>query len=187
MADGIHIVIDTREQRPWSFPANIEASVHGLNIGDYALIDDCEFIEKRETARVEFAIERKSAADFAGTIASGWPRFCRELKRMDDAEFPAKVIIVEDNLESFVFRNDQDGKILPPDHEHCRVSPQFVMKRVAELALRGTIVLFAGDADLASAIALKVFIERQGYLSKVEKHRLTQTDTDEHGQNKGNK
>lgn len=148
------IVIDTREQRPWSFPPYIDITVGTLRTGDYALQGDDHF-----------AIERKSADDFIGTISLGWHRFTKELNRMDAASFAAKVVIVESDFETFCFRTRQ-GMILPPDHEHTRCTPQFVMKRIAELSMRGVSVIFAGNADLASAIALRLFIEREKQLEK---------------------
>ena len=147
------IVIDTREQRPWSFPPDIKVEYGTLKTGDYALKGD----------ESGFAIERKSGDDFIGTISSGWTRFCRELNRMDDAGFPAKVIIAECDFERFCFRIHQ-GKIIPPDHEHVRLTPQFVMKRIAQLTMRNVSVLFAGNAEYGAAIALRIFHERNEIL-----------------------
>ncbi len=144
----MRIVIDTREQRPWSFPEYISTVISKIDAGDYALEGDNRF-----------AIERKSANDFAGTIGSGWPRFCRELKRMDDSGFIIKVIIVEATLEDFCYRTC-NGQIVPPDHGHYRITPKFLMKRVAQLTLRGASVIFAGDAELAAAIAYRILKER---------------------------
>ena len=146
------IVIDTREQRPWSFPPHVETEVGTLHQGDYALKND-----------EHFAIERKSADDFVGTVSVGWHRFVRELNRMDAADFAAKVVIVESDFETFCFRLRQ-GAIVPPDHEHSRCTPQFLMKRIAELTMRGTSVIFAGNAELASAVALRILIERERQL-----------------------
>jgi len=148
------IIIDTREQRPWSFPPDVTVEVGTLRTGDYALKGDDHF-----------AIERKSADDFVGTIATGWCRFVKELNRMDAAKFAAKVIIVESDFETFCFRIRQ-GEILPPDHQHNRCTPQFVMRRIAELTMRGVSVIFAGNAELGSAIALRILIEREGILNK---------------------
>ena len=147
------IIIDTREQRPWSFPPHIEVEVGTLRTGDYALKGDDHF-----------AIERKSADDFVGTVSLGWHRFVKELNRMDAANFAAKVVIVESDFETFCFRIRQ-GAIIAPDHEHTRCTPQFLMKRIAELTMRGVSVLFAKDAELASAIALRIFFERARTLS----------------------
>ena len=150
------IVIDTREQRPWSFPPHIEVEVGTLRTGDYALKGDDHF-----------AIERKSADDFVGTVSLGWHRFVRELNRMDAAAFAAKVVVVEGDFETFCFRIRQ-GIIIPPDHEHTRCTPQFLMKRIAELTMRGVSVIFAGNAELGSAIALRIFIERERILKEHE-------------------
>ena len=149
------IVIDTREQRPWSFPPDVAVEVGTLKTGDYALKGDED----------NFAIERKSGDDFLGTISTGWPRFCRELKRMDEACYQAKIVIVETDFETFCFRTRQ-GMILPPDHLHIRCSPQFVMKRTAELTMRGVSVIFGGNAELGAALALRVFFERKEQLKK---------------------
>ena len=151
------IIIDTREQRPWSFPPHIHVETGTLRTGDYALKDD-----------PHFAIERKSADDFVGTVSLDWGRFVRELNRMTEAGFAAKVIVVESDFETFCFRLRQ-GEIIGPDHEHTKVSPQFLMKRIAELTMRGASVLFAGNADLASNLALRIFIEREKALEAYAK------------------
>ena len=143
------IVIDTREQRPWSFPPHIDVETGTLHTGDYAIKGD----------EANFAVERKSGDDFVATVSSGWPRFCREIKRMEEARFAAKAVIVETDFETFCYRIRQ-GVILPPDHEHIRCTPQFLMKRIAQLTMRGVSVIFAGNADYGSAIALRLFYER---------------------------
>ena len=150
------ILIDTREKAPWSFPPHILCEVGTISTGDYAIKGD----EKK------FAIERKSAEDFVGTVSIGWPRFCREIKRMEENLFPAKIIIVETDFETFCYRLGQ-GMIIPPDHEHTRCTAQFLMKRIAQLTMRGVSVIFAGNADYASAIALRIFYERDEKLKEV--------------------
>lgn len=145
----IGIVIDTREKRPWSFPEHLAYTRIGtLTTGDYALIDDNAF-----------AIERKSLDDFLQTISTGWERFQREIGRMEGARFCAKVIIVEGDFESVCFKSEQDT-IIPPNHSHPRLSPQFVTKRIAELTLMGVSVIFAGASEYASAIAYRILWER---------------------------
>ncbi|HQJ93140.1 MAG TPA: hypothetical protein PLI71_09730 [Clostridia bacterium] len=62
------IVIDTREQRPYSFPDAIRGT---LPTGDYSFVGG----EKL------FAIERKSLQDAWGSIAQGHDRFRREMER----------------------------------------------------------------------------------------------------------
>lgn len=147
----MHIIIDTREQAPWAFEPYIQTSTGTIRSGDYALADD----ESR------FAIERKSLEDFLGTIGSGWPRFCQELQRMEDAGFPARVVIVEGDYATCTFQQTPRGEIVPPQHRHWMLSPQFVESRVAALTMRGAAVLFAGNAELAAALAVSIFKHRE--------------------------
>ena len=53
----LRIIIDTREQIPWSFPPEIPVEIGTLKTGDYALAGDDAF-----------AIERKSKDDFLSLI-----------------------------------------------------------------------------------------------------------------------
>jgi len=152
------IIIDTREQKPWSFPPDVQVEIGTLRTGDYALKDD-----------PNFAIERKSADDFVGTISLGWHRFVKEIMRMEKAGFVEKIIIVETDFETFCFRTMQ-GVILPPDHEHTRCTPQFLMKRIAQLTMRGVHIIFAGNAQYAAAIALRLFWERNEKIQEDERN-----------------
>lgn len=137
----LNVIVDTREQRPWAFsPDAIQVTRGTLSTGDYALDGDAHF-----------AIERKSLGDFLGTIGTGWPRFVREVKRMQD--FVARVIIVEADYEMLCFRRDAQGNLLAPDHEFSKLTPGFVQRRIAELTLRGVSVLFARNAELAAGLA----------------------------------
>lgn len=152
MVKGLHILIDTREQTPWSFDETIETTVCTLKTADYALADDDSF-----------GIERKSLDDFLGTISSGWPRFVRELNRMDEADWAAKVIIVEGDYSSCTF-HERDGELIPPEHRHWMLTPQFIEKRIAELTMRNVSVLFAKDAELAAGLAVAIFRQRKKHL-----------------------
>lgn len=146
METQLNIIVDTREQAPWSFSAGMaECSRGTLKTGDYALKGDDAF-----------AIERKSLDDFLGTISTGWPRFCRELNRMDEAGFPAKVIIIESEFSAICF--SEDGK--PPRHNHPMLTPQFIVSRIASLTMRGASVLFADSPDFAAAVAYSILKKR---------------------------
>jgi len=148
--ERMNIIIDTREQRPFHFdPSLVSSTVSTLRTGDYALAGDDQF-----------AIERKSLDDFLGTIATGWPRFCRELKRMDDAEFVAKVIIIEGDFMHTCFNISDDGETVAPCHNHPKLTPQFIAKRIAQLTMDLVSVLFAGNAQLAAGLATTIFKER---------------------------
>lgn len=137
------IIIDTREQTPLSFPGHLVRSVRGtLRAGDYALMNDCGF-----------AIERKSADDFVGTISTGWDRFQREIDRM--ADYPAKVIIVEASFSDII--NHQ--------YNHPAVPPSFVCKRISELVMQGVCVLFADNPVSSAGLCYKILKERNRQLS----------------------
>ena len=134
------ITIDTREQRPWSFPGEVATVTRGtLTAGDYALTGD-----------TRFAIERKSLSDFAGTVSSGWPRFQRELDRMRELAYPARVVVVEGTL----------GDLLNGLEQHPKLSPAFYFKRVAELTMAGVTVLFAHDDAIAAGITTVLLRQR---------------------------
>jgi ERCC4-type nuclease len=141
------ITIDTREQTPWHFPPEqVVATVGTLKTADYAVTGDDDF-----------AIERKSLDDFVGTIASGWDRFVKEIGRM--AGWPARVVIVEGSFSELVFETRQ-GEVIPPAHSHFRISPPFIMKRIGELTMLGVSVLFAENAEYASALAVAILRQR---------------------------
>ena len=97
--------------------------------------------------------------DFLGTVSSGWERFRRELARMEEARFPAKVIIVEADYRRCCFEATAEG-IASPDHNHPMLMPQFVNKRIAELTMMQVSVLFAGNYYIAAGLALAVLKER---------------------------
>lgn len=146
------IVIDTREQRPYSFPEWVNTCIGTLKTGDYALYgDEC------------YAIERKSLDDFLGTIFSQWDRFRRELGRMDAAGFPSKVIVVEADFESLCWRQTPHG-IEPPHHGHPQITPSQVIGKIAELSFMGVQVLFCGDRNMAAAMVYHLLRRRDAML-----------------------
>jgi len=148
----ITIVIDTREQTPWAFPRELAHSAVGtLKTGDYALAGDGEF-----------AIERKSLDDFVGTISSGWERFRREIDRMKC--FQVKVIIVEGRLLQCCF-HEREQALEAPEHNHWKVSPQFILKQVAIMTMAGVSVLFADTVDVATGLAYAILKERSEQLN----------------------
>jgi len=162
MIEPLSIVIDSREQCPWAWDAyTATCTVRSLVAGDYALLEDTEAVKGRKALAVRFAIERKELNDFLGTISSGWERFQRELVRMES--FPARIVIVEGDFEQCCFAGSGET-MTPPQHNHLNLTPQFVARRIAELALIGVSVIFAGDAQLAAALAYRMFVRRHDIL-----------------------
>lgn len=162
MIEPLKIIIDKREQTPWGWePHQAITRINSLVAGDYALESDCEPRKGKEALAVRFAIERKSLEDFLGSISTAWPRFVRELERME--LFPARIIIVEGNFEQCCFY--MDGKTLrEPQHAHHMLTPQFVSRRIAELALMNVTTLFAGNSHYAAALAYRIFVRRHDQL-----------------------
>jgi len=146
MNEPLHIIVDTREQRPWAFPRGLVQVKRGtLLSGDYALSGDHNF-----------TIERKSLADFVGSVTSGWQRLTNEFERMDEAKFPAKILILEGTF----------GDILNESYEHSKVRPKLVIKKIAMLSLMGVAVLFTNNAHEAAGLALGIFREREKQLTE---------------------
>lgn len=150
------ILIDSREQRPWAFPEGVNVKAHcTLKQGDYALEGDGTF-----------SIERKSVADFRGTVAgktANWERFVRELHRMDEVGNPQKIVIVEGNVDDYLFKETKidNGIAVRIREPECDGDPVFLLSRIAELTLiYRTAVLFASDEAVASTLAYHLFCKR---------------------------
>lgn len=65
------VVVDTREQRPWSFP-DLQTVVQKLDAGDYSF----------RGGESSCAIERKSLDDYVQSVTHGRERFMREIDRL---------------------------------------------------------------------------------------------------------
>lgn len=78
------IIIDTREQEPYSFDSRQAAAVRrALPAGDYSV----EGLEER------VAVERKTLDDFVSTVIHNRARFRKELRKL--AGYPAACVVVE--------------------------------------------------------------------------------------------
>lgn len=83
---SFQVVIDTREQEPYSFDC---ATVRRkLEAGDYSV----EGLDDR------VAVERKSLADFVATVIHSFPRFAAELEKL--AALDTACIVVEADLDA---------------------------------------------------------------------------------------
>ncbi len=79
----IPIVVDTREQEPYSFdPQRFVVVRKALPAGDYSLVGHEERV----------AVERKSLADFVQTVIRSRRRFHEELKKLAAREFACVVV-----------------------------------------------------------------------------------------------
>ncbi len=85
--DEMKILVDTREQKPLSFP---KTSACKLDFGDYTVGgEDYSYTY----------IDRKSEADFCGTMTGGFERFRKELQRARDFN-GFLYVLVEGGVES---------------------------------------------------------------------------------------
>lgn len=78
------VVVDTREQLPYSFPESWPVVKKALKSGDYSVLGHEE----------TFAIERKSLSDLLGCIFQD--RFHRELQRL--SEFKRAFLVIESSI-----------------------------------------------------------------------------------------
>lgn len=125
------IVIDTREQRPYSFQNSIE---RGLRAGDYSLAG----------AEDRVAIERKSKSDAYGTIGAGRGRFIRELELLSRYEYAA--IVIECSLSSFM--------VAPARSE---LNPKSAINSLIAWSIRyGVHVFFADNRTMARALTYRI-------------------------------
>ena len=143
------ITIDRREQRPWSFSPEV-AKVHlgTVRTGDYCVTGDRGF-----------AVERKSLNDFLGTISTGWDRFQREINRASVAGFHLPVI-VEARFSDILFAVSAQGEITPPQHDHPKLTPGFVLKRIGEMEMLGASARFADGPTEAAMLAAALLFQR---------------------------
>lgn len=86
--DPITIIVDTREQRPYSF--DVPAVVRKLDAGDYSIVG----------AEDRVVVERKSMEDFIGTVIRGRRRFHAELRKL--ITYDRACIVVEGSLRDLL-------------------------------------------------------------------------------------
>ena len=156
------ITIDTREQTPWHFdPTRVRVHRGTIRTGDYCVSGDSGF-----------AIERKSLDDFLGTIGHGWARFQREIYRAHEAGFHLP-IIVEARFTDFLFTVNALGNIEAPQHEHPRMTPGLVLKRIGQLEQLGASPRFADGPREAAMWATAILYARHQYLTKDDADELS--------------
>lgn len=92
------IVIDTREQEPYSFDPRLAAAVRrALPAGDYSVAG----LENT------VAVERKSLDDFVPTVIHSRPRFREELRKL--AGYRAACVVVEAGIADVLLQRYRGG------------------------------------------------------------------------------
>lgn len=135
------VIVDTREQTPWTFEDQAEISTvrEKLDAGDYSV----RGLEKR------VAIERKSVDDWTGTVLRDRARFYRELELLRGYDFAC--VIVEASV-----RDIATGRY------KSEARPAAVLGFIAEVtvAQRVPVILAGGRAE--AQILAGVFLRMAG-------------------------
>lgn len=91
MGELVTVVVDTREQEPYSFPPRrFVVERRALPAGDYSLAG----LER------EVAVERKTAEDFVHTVIRDRDRFRKELLKL--AEYDRACVVIEAGLDDLL-------------------------------------------------------------------------------------
>ncbi|MCH8854120.1 MAG: ERCC4 domain-containing protein [Planctomycetes bacterium] len=136
------VLIDTREQAPWTFTLATEAAT--LDTGDYSI----KGLERL------IAVERKSLGDLLGCVGRHRDCFKRELQRMRGYRFRA--LIIEATLAELDEGNWRG--LLKPSH---------VLGSLAAWQAQYSLpILLAGDRHLAAAFAERYLFQCARALSQ---------------------
>jgi len=124
----LHILIDTREQLPFSFRGReCKLSFTTLPSGDYSLAHLKNLV----------CVERKSLADLMHCLGAERPRFFRELERLRGYE--AAALVIESPLEDI-----QAGRY------RSRITPQSVIQSIISIQVSYRLpICFARDRQAA--------------------------------------
>ena len=140
--DDLKIIVDTREQQPWSFDFN-EIAVAKLDTGDYSVagLEEVLCIErKKSVSEIENNIVEKRYKDWT--------------KRM--SQYKHKFLMLEFDLDD-VYRYPRIPDVPKKLWEKIKVSPKFIIKCLIELQVYYNIqVVFCGDHENAERLALSI-------------------------------
>ncbi len=129
------IIVDSREQRRYSFSNRVTHLIQALPAGDYSL----QGFESRVT------IERKSLDDLVNTVVHERERFERELAELKGYWWAW--IVVEGSWEMMVNENYRS-----------RITPQSLMGIVTSLMIDYIPMVFAGNRVLAAMVTEKLLL-----------------------------
>jgi hypothetical protein len=154
------IIIDTREQQPWSFSEYVVANKK-LDTGDYS-IDGLQEI---------FAIERKkSINEIANNIVE--PRFKDVVARLSQLKY--SFLLLEFSMTDVL--NYPIGSNLPKKMwDKVKITPAFIMKNILDWQLKHNIkVLFCNNASNAEKIA-EYILKRIYLTTSIERKKSNET------------
>jgi ERCC4-type nuclease len=160
--DDFTIIVDTREQQPWSFEDYVVANKK-LDTGDYSI----------EGLQHFFTIERKkSINEIANNIIE--PRFKDVIMRMSQLKY--SFFLLEFNITDVL--NYPVGSNLPKKMwDKIKISPAFIMKHILDWQVKHNIkVLFCGNASNAEQTAEYIF-KKMYLLYEQEKQKESPDET----------
>jgi ERCC4-type nuclease len=149
--DSFTIIVDTREQQPWSFD-NYTTANQKLDTGDYS-------IKGMENL---LAIERKkSVSEFANNITES--RFKDVVSRLSQLKY--SFLLFEFELEDVLIY--PVGSNVPKKMwDKIKISPSFIIKHLLELQMYHNIkIIFCGDSDNAEKMATHI-LKKVYYLER---------------------
>jgi ERCC4-type nuclease len=159
--DEFTVIIDTREQQPWTFKEHAVAN-RKLDTGDYS-IEGLEHL---------LCIERKkSASEFANNIVES--RFKDVVMRMSQLKY--SFLLLEFDLEDLLIY--PIGSTVPKRMwDKIKISPAFLLKNILELQLKHNIIVyFCGDSDNAEKMA-EYILKKIFYMEKNNRRKLDETE-----------
>lgn len=137
------VIIDTREQQPWSFKEYTTAN-HKLDTGDYSIqgLENIICIERK-----------KSISEFANNIVES--RFKDVVMRMSQLKYA--FLLLEFDLADML--NYPIGSTVPKKMwDKIKINPAFLVKNIIDLQLQHNVqVYFCGNAANAEKLAAYIF------------------------------
>lgn len=154
--DDFTIIIDTREQQPWSFEHYTTAS-RKLDTGDYSIegLEDIVCIERKKTI-----------SEVANNLTES--RFIDVIDRM--SKYKYAFLLLEFDLAQVL--SYPVGSTLPRRlWDKVKISPAFIVKHILELQINHNIkVLFCGSSSDAEKMA-EYILKKVHYIEKVKQQK----------------
>lgn len=134
MKNELIVIVDSREQRPYTFGPEVQVRVAALPAGDYSLAG----------LEHEIVVERKELGDLLGCLTRDRARFTRELRQL--RSYRLAVLMVESDWQT-ILRGDY----------RSQVSPSAVLGSLMAFAARyGVVPVLAGDRETAAILTEKI-------------------------------
>lgn len=145
MNNKFKIIVDSREQIPWTFFEDDFCSgsiVQKLDAGDYSIVG----------FENDFSIERKrNVAEIAGNIVEDrWGRFLDKFNQI-----PHNFIICEFGVDD-ILKYPLGSSIPKRRQKYIKIRPPFILSKIAEMQLLGINIIFAGNTENARLLSLNL-------------------------------